>query len=385
MKLRELIARVAEDWPEYRKLGTIDGAHSTNLLVVKEFSQELKRLSPQNRPFLHTGSSGKGNIAVAPWVATFHPQITKAATDGYYPVYLFSADLERVYLSFALGATQFQKQFGSNKNCLQKIETAAQKIQGHCQDKHPPKGLDLPQLNLNSIRAPWSYEAYEVGSIFSFAAYQVDNLPPNSQLEADYQGILDFYLEVVEDPAIPDIDELVEASLPKVEASVVESYLNFQPRSPKKARNTGGKGGGQRRSKVSKKVGNAGELTVLRAEKKKLIQAGLTELAAKIDHHAARGDTPGWDITSYDLSGAKIYIEVKATKGKQINGIEITRNEWKAANDPKIAEQYWIYLVKEALSQSPKIEVFKHPAKRVATGELCIETSVYELSLHSKA
>ena len=53
-----------------------------------------------------TGSPGQGNWADVPWVGIFHRDVTTSATHGYYVVYLFSADLKTVNLSFGQGVTQ---------------------------------------------------------------------------------------------------------------------------------------------------------------------------------------------------------------------------------------------------------------------------------------
>lgn len=163
--------------------------------------------------------------------------------------------------------------------------------------------------------------------------------------------------------------------------AAVPKVSNFEPRPPAKSRRKGANRAKPRHSKNSKEIGDAGENVVLEAEKQKLISAGRTDLVKKIDHPAARHETPGWDISSFDETGGKIYIEVKASRGKTINGIEISRNEWNAAQNPKYRDHYHIYLVREALSTNPKIEIMKDPFGYVESGSLMAEPSTWELSL----
>ena len=118
-------------------------------------------------------------------------------------------------------------------------------------------------------------------------------------------------------------------------------------------------------------------------EKHKLKISGLKDLVGKVVHESAKGNTPGWDITSFDENGEKIFIEVKSTTGETITSVYITDNEWKAASKPAYRENYYLYLVTEALATtSPPIQILQNPWNWVDQGELGIRPTVNELSLH---
>ena len=86
-------------------------------------------------------------------------------------------------------------------------------------------------------------------------------------------------------------------------------------------------------------------------------------------------------MTSYNEKGEEIFIEVKSTKGRVINSLEITDTEWKAAIDNK--EKYFIYLVNRALDDDIMIiDRIKNPALLVDKNIITIETSVYHLELY---
>ena len=97
--------------------------------------------------------------------------------------------------------------------------------------------------------------------------------------------------------------------------------------------------------------------------------------------HCARYHYPGWDITSYDLKGKEIYIEVKSTKGKVINDFDITDPEWQAAK--KHGEKYHIYLVNNVFNKDTKIfERIINPAQKVAKKKILLNVAIWNLKLN---
>jgi hypothetical protein len=386
MALRDIILEVSNGYAVYRDGRTTDAGNPIDRLISKSFPAELMRLAPDQYTLNHVGRCGQGNVSAAPWVASFDPRLTTSAQDGYYPVYLFSTDLKRIYLILELGATQFDRHFGANNTSIERIGEGASRFRKLSEELTPPIRLNQTSIDIHSTGFDRRYRAYEAGTILAYPPYLLDDLPADSILESDYREIIDFYVRVVEDPTIPEVEELVESAVKVVEQTIASEVAVFEPRPPAqpRGRGTGGGGGGNpRRSKESRKVGNAGELAVIAAEKHKLLQAGRPELADQVDHLAARGKTPGWDIDSFDEDGAQIHIEVKASKSSTINSIEITRNEWRAAQDQDIRDKYYIYLVTEALSAEPKIEIIKDPYSFVDANTLSVEPSTWELSLRS--
>ena len=118
-------------------------------------------------------------------------------------------------------------------------------------------------------------------------------------------------------------------------------------------------------------------------EKRKLIAAGMPELAAKVNWH--REDevnrTPGWDITSYNMQGHEIFIEVKASEGKVISDVELTVNEWTEAKKCLENDKYFIYLVTDVFSKHPALESILNPAKLVNKNILNLKIARYQLQL----
>ena len=92
----------------------------------------------------------------------------------------------------------------------------------------------------------------------------------------------------------------------------------------------------------NRSLGAAGELFTLNFERARLIHAGRENLAGKIEHISkVRGDHEGYDILSFEASGAERLIEVKTTKYGIDTPFFVTRNE--LAVSELHSKQYQVY------------------------------------------
>ena len=81
--------------------------HKMGSVVRHEMTTEITRLPfIDHHQYVVTGSIGQGNWAAVPWLAIMNKDITKSTQSGYYIVYLFSEDMERLYLTLAQGVTK---------------------------------------------------------------------------------------------------------------------------------------------------------------------------------------------------------------------------------------------------------------------------------------
>ena len=117
MSIRNLIGEIAQEWPEYKALVKVEQAGRAYDLVVNKFPEQLESIAENTDHLIFRGSTGQGNITAAPWIATFDKRITDIATSGYYVIYLFSIDLQRLYLEFGFGTTQFKNHFKKKTEC----------------------------------------------------------------------------------------------------------------------------------------------------------------------------------------------------------------------------------------------------------------------------
>jgi len=390
MALRNLIQDISSDWPNYRIKGRVDkNAHIFDL-VINKFPDQLKDYA-KNASYLNFhGSTGQGNITSAPWIATFDTRVTESAERGYYVVYLFSIDLKNIFLELGFGTQQFKDQFSKKNERYEWMRFAAKELQGQYEKKLLPlfkdgliNDLSTEPINLAASHENTSHQDYEQSTIYS-VKYAISNLPSEANLIEDYNSFLRLYEEIILDPFTPSMEDLFEWAVNPIDNKQDSAVTLFVPRSPKRKKNTKTHLSTGRRSKEPLKVGNAGEMAVLKSERKRLIKIGRRDLAEKIIHESAQSNKPGWDITSFNEKGEKIFIEVKSTTSKKIDSIELTSNEWKAASNPKIRDRYYLYLVTEVLrSKSPPIEILKNPWAYVDKGGLEIKPMIYELSLKS--
>jgi hypothetical protein len=231
-------------------------------------------------------------------------------------------------------------------------------------------------------------KAYEHCSIYSLV-YEIDELPTELELKNDYLEFLVLYKNMCESLLLAEVDSYVYEliDIKKIDDEI--STKNFVPRTFRtrgRNENSSIASGVRRHSKKSDKVGKLGEEIVVRFERDKLLNAGLPDLASRVNWHRedSSNRTPGWDVTSFDREGREMFIEVKASEGHVINDVELTVNEWNRAKDCVVNDQYFIYLVTDVFSK-PTIEILRNPAKNEAEGELTLEISSYRLFLGNRA
>jgi len=163
------------------------------------------------------------------------------------------------------------------------------------------------------------------------------------------------------------LEEIKSIEFPDI-SSVQAEYVDLQihPKDPEPPAQSGGK-----RKKKSKKrnyldeyilnkaLGDRGEEIVFEAEKKRLGINGKTKLVKWVSQ---KDDSLGYDILSCETDGTTLrYIEVKATKEKQgVVNFLITPNELQKSKE---LENYYVYIVFEVLSTTPKIWRWKSPFK----------------------
>lgn len=363
MALSDLLINIAESYENYKAEGTVDSSHQAYSLVTRQFPDALKEIITNERPYKLTGSTGQGNVTPAPWIAIFDKAITDTAQRGYYVVYLYSCDLLRVYLSLALGVTEFESTYGSNRKMLGYLDAASNRLASKIDI---PEGCILGPIDLEAENPTSLHGKYEHSNIVGIE-YDLTDLPPDDVLNSDLIKVLGLYEQLRQEVG-PNIDE--EEAIADLQPLTGQS-LTVKPFIPKQPKGSAQKGPSSkrppRRSKAAKKIGDAGEKLVVEHEKKRLRDAGREDLVSQVRWLADKGIHPGYDILSFNEDETERWIEVKTTKGSSISAVELTENERQTAVDAPPG-RYHLYLVTKVF-KSPELMIVEDPVRQLTWDE----------------
>ena len=94
---------------------------------------------------------------------------------------------------------------------------------------------------------------------------------------------------------------------------------------------------------------------------------------------AQEGETPGWDISYEDDDGQLIAVEVKGTTLFRFSSLEMTRNEWSAAE--RMGSRYVLALVVRAASSKASLALMQNPFAAKERGLLAVEPLSWHLRM----
>lgn len=199
--------------------------------------------------------------------------------------------------------------------------------------------------NQDLIMRDWSIDIF---SDFLYTEYPGRPIKNNSVWQEP--SILEDY----EDPEFP----------PNPMASFIEleilPLIQIKGRlSPARNKRIKGKIDYEAEARKLRKLGDRGEKIVMNLEARRLRDGNREDLIEKIDRVSLKSDSYGYDIRSFEIDGRERYIEVKATTGKIGNA-----NFFLSANELRVAEEsenYFIYMVYDVTSLSPKVWPISNP------------------------
>lgn len=109
---------------------------------------------------------------------------------------------------------------------------------------------------------------------------------------------------------------------------------------------------------ANRTLGTSGELIVLERERERLLAAGRSYLAGRVEHvSSTRGDGLGYDISSFDPDGHPRLIEVKTTRRGRDWPMFVSRNEVTVSR----AEASHYVLARVFDFARPKVGLFELP------------------------
>ncbi|MGE7780440.1 MrcB family domain-containing protein [Peribacillus sp. NPDC097264] len=170
------------------------GGHSLASFIRHDVPKVLSKLHfLDDVRYLVTASAGQGKWTSAPWIAILNRTVTNSTQRGYYLVYLFSEDMQRLYLSFSQGVTE------TSKEDIQRIK---KDIRDHI----------IMDTSVNKDDQLYIGEGHRsklyAQSTAAYIEYNLDDLPSESELIHDLEMMVGYYEEYVEFKKDPQIDSL---------------------------------------------------------------------------------------------------------------------------------------------------------------------------------
>ncbi len=161
-------------------------------LIREDFPAYLKKITPNSSEYIFKGNAGKKTVGPSwtccPTIAVLNRKVAKKLGEGFFIIFIFNNETNRVYLSLNQGI-----QKGSRKKLRDNASIYRKKL-------GQAKGFELEKLSLGE---PAFYNRYEIANIYA-KCYNLDNLPSEEELRSDYLAILKIYNKLIDLFDIPD-------------------------------------------------------------------------------------------------------------------------------------------------------------------------------------
>ena len=155
---------------------------------LRDTKTSLAHLAPKGFEF--KGSGGQTTKAAVPWIAIFYLAETNKASIGMYPVYLFSSDMETIFLSLTQGTDGKSMSVPEKRS---RMRQNAQTIRDGFRSDIANSFLSKIRL-MSEITRPLNYEA---GNVFAIK-YSTNSLPSEETLVRDLNTMLWIYLKALQ-------------------------------------------------------------------------------------------------------------------------------------------------------------------------------------------
>lgn len=207
--------------------------HSLGTLFRQTIPEYLRSLTFIDPNYKIQGSVGQGNWANIPWIAVVDKRITDTTQHGEYIVYLFSEDMESVYLTLAQGVTVPKDELGK-KEGYHYLEQKANELRKLL----PLEGMQKDDdINLTS-RSGLGRD-YQVSTV-AYIRYDRNAIPDDDQLLADLENVVSNYKMYVDhvinnkgvDEETPSKEEKESPSLSSLtvpeQIEQIQSYISHR-------------------------------------------------------------------------------------------------------------------------------------------------------------
>lgn len=190
-KLRDLLEIITSNYLNAQKKRFTNNSLA---VLIRKKSPEIIREIISFEGMIVKGSAGMGNWTSSPWIAVINNKETDGAQEGVYVVYLFSEDMENVYLTLNQGVSRI-----IDKNGRKKAHEILQ-----YQAKNVRLNHIITEFNADdNIKISNKYPGsdYEKSTIF-YKKYISNQLPVNEKLEADLKYLVNFYNDILNETEV---------------------------------------------------------------------------------------------------------------------------------------------------------------------------------------
>lgn len=235
------------------------------------------------------------------------------------------------------------------------LKAHVQRSDGSIEFKHRNISAVLTRLGLPRIRGyipAWNFQGAIAEAIGRYLEIESDPVPmTTSQPLVGFADVPSLFESAP--PAAPPIS-------PKARTAFERVARKFDP---------------ALRDQLNRSLGLAGEQLIYEREKQLLIDQDRVDLARKVRWVSQEdGDGAGYDIKSYDATGAERWIEVKTTRGGSTTPFYLTSNENEVASERPDA--FRLYRLHD-FSQTPGLFTLTPPLDAV----LQLEALTFRASL----
>ncbi|USB33936.1 DUF3578 domain-containing protein [Paenibacillus sp. YPG26] len=160
-------------------------AHSMGGLFRQSIPEQIRKLPFIDDNYKIQGSIGQGNWANIPWIAIMDKRVTETTQHGEYIVYLFSEDMQSVYLTLLQGVTLPLRERGKKDGYLyleQKVNEMRELLP--LENMHKDDHIHLTTSGLG--------RDYQVSTV-AYVRYDRDHIPDDEHLLADLENVIDNY------------------------------------------------------------------------------------------------------------------------------------------------------------------------------------------------
>jgi len=191
----------------------------TDILTIDLPSTIVSELSLTDEYKVY-GSCGSGRWSETPWVAVLNSSVTESTQTGYYICYLIDPTEKTVFLSLAVGWTQFSDSFSENE-ARSRIDRYSQYLVNSLRDV--PASFKRGHIDLSAKGS--LTKGYEVGQILS-KEYSYTDLANEQVLVEELAAMLKLYedLTLVAGDSILNIDS--ETLVQQMEPSNMDREIN---------------------------------------------------------------------------------------------------------------------------------------------------------------